>query len=411
MSYSNHRRLITGLSAGIFILFLFLNSLVFKLLVNIPRIFGVYRPTKVLVLLQNNHELRPTGGFMGSYATFTFDKLKINDFRTYDIYDADGHVPNYVAPPEAIQTAFRLGSWRLRDANWDPDFPQSAKTILWFFEQAGVEQPDILVAVNLSAVEKVFKIIPHDLYLSDYDLHVSADSLWDIAQQYSQSGFFPGSKQKKEFIYDLSKELMNEFVKLSISSKIKLITLLSNLFEEKDVQVYSVNPEIQKTFVDQKWEGSLKKPLCPISVPFCTPERIEIVEANLGSNKSNCCVTRKMKLEVVKNGQTINHNLKITFTNLDNDQNKKWGGRYLANIRIFVNDEVVERWVNILPGEEKTIDFDYQLSFVNKYLSPLFVTFQKQSGVDSFPLTIEVLDRDKIQPTAKTISKDTKFWL
>ena len=90
---------------------------------------------------------------------------------------------------------------------------------------------------------------------------------------------------------------------------------------------------------------------------------------------------------------------------------KKWGGRYLANIRIFVNDEVVERWVNILPGEEKTIDFDYQLSFVNKYLSPLFVTFQKQSGVDSFPLTIEVLDRDKIQTTAKTISKDTKFWL
>ena len=32
-----------------------------------------------------------------------------------------------------------------------------------------------------------------------------------------------------------------------------------------------------------------------------------------------------MKLEVVKNGQTINHNLKITFTNLDNDQNKKVG--------------------------------------------------------------------------------------
>ena len=200
---------------------------------------------------------------MGSYATFSFDKFKIKDFRTYDIYDADGHVSNYVTPPEAIQTAFQLGSWRLRDANWDPDFPKAAKTILWFFEQAGVEQPDILVAVNLSAVEKVFKIIPHDLYLSDYDLHVSADSLWDIAQQYSQSGFFPGSKQKKEFIYDLSKELMNEFVKLSISSKIKLITLLSNLFEEKDVQVYSVNPEIQKTFVDQKWEGSLKSLFAP----------------------------------------------------------------------------------------------------------------------------------------------------
>ena len=143
----------------------------------------------------------------------------------------------------------------IRDANWDPDFPKAAKTILWFFEQAGVEQSDILVAVNLSAVEKVFKIIPHDLYLSDYDLHVSADSLWDIAQQYSQSNFFPGSKQKKEFIYDLSKELMNEFVKLSISSKIKLITLLSNLFEEKDVQVYSVNRKFKKHLLIRNGRG------------------------------------------------------------------------------------------------------------------------------------------------------------
>lgn len=411
MAYSNHRRFIVGLSVGIVVSFLFLNSSVFELLVNLPRVFGLYKPTKVLVIFQNNHELRPTGGFMGSYATFTFDKFKIKDFQTFDIYDADGHVLNYVAPPEAIQTAFQLGSWRLRDANWDPDFSKSAKTILWFFEQAGIETPDILAAVNLSAIEKIFKILPNGLYLGDYTLNVSADTLWDITQQHSQSDFFPGSKQKKEFIYDLSKELMNEFVKLPIIQKIKLVTTLSGLFKEKDVQAYSVNPEIQKTFVELKWDGSLKKPLCPSLAPFCTPERIEIVEANLGSNKSNCCVTRRVKLEVEKNGQIINHKLKITFSNQDNDQNKKWGGRYLANIRIFVNDEVMEKWVNILPGAEQTIDFDYQLPRAKILFSPLFLIFQKQSGIDSFPLTIEVLDKNKIQTTTKMISKDTKFWL
>ena len=88
MVYSNHRRLIIGLSVGIFALFLFLNSLIFELLINLPRIFGVYQPTKVLVLLQNNNELRPTGGFMGSYASFILDKFKIKNFQTYDIYDA-----------------------------------------------------------------------------------------------------------------------------------------------------------------------------------------------------------------------------------------------------------------------------------------------------------------------------------
>ncbi|MBI2310006.1 DUF4012 domain-containing protein [Candidatus Collierbacteria bacterium] len=388
MVYSNHRRLIVGLSAGILIIFVFLNSLFFKLLVNSPQVFGLYQPKKVLVLLQNNRELRPTGGFMGSYTTFTFDKFKIKDFRTYDIYDADGHVSNYITPPEAIQTAFQLGSWRLRDANWSPDFPQSAKTILWFFEQAGIENPDIFAAVNLSAVEKVFKILSHDLYLSDYNLNVSVETLWDITQQRSQADFFPGSKQKKEFIYDLSKELINEFGKLSVFQKIKLLNTLTGLFKIKDIQIYSANSRIQKTFTDLEWDGSLKKPLCPSLIPFCTPERIEIVEANLGSNKSNCCVTRKVKLEVEENGQTINHKLKITFSNQDNDQNKKWGGRYLANVRLFVNDEEMKKWVNILPGSEQTIDFDYQLNAGNSFFSTLFLTIQKQSGVDKLPIDI-----------------------
>ena len=94
-----------------------------------------------------------------------------------------------------------------------------------------------------------------------------------------------------------------------------------------------------------------KNPLCPGLAPFCTPKKVlKSLEANLGSNKSNCCVTRKVKLEVEKDGQTINHKLKIVFTNQDNEQNKKWGERYLANIRLFVNDEIIERWVNILPG-------------------------------------------------------------
>ena len=411
MSYSNHRRLISGLAVGVFVSFLFFNSLVFKILINFPRIFGLYHPTKILVLLQNNNELRPTGGFMGSYVTFTFDKFKIKDFQSYDIYDADGHVSNYITPPEALQAAFRLGSWRLRDANWDPDFPKSAKTLLWFFEQAGLETPDILATVNLSAVKKLFNILPHDLYLSDYNLNVSADNLWEITQQHSQSDFFPGSKQKKEFIYDLSKELINEFGKLPIIQKIKLVTALNGLFEEKEVQAYAVNSEIQKTFSKFGWDGSLKKPLCPSLVPFCTPERIEIVEANLGSNKSNCCVTRRAKLEVERNGQTINHKLKITFTNQDSDQNKKWGGRYLANIRLFVNDEVMEKWVNILPGAEQTVDFEYQLASANKYLSPLFVTFQKQSGVHSFLLIIEAINRGKTETTNKIIFRDTEFWL
>ena len=83
MVYSNHRRLIIGLSVTIIVSFLFFNSLIFKMLLNFPRIFGVYQPTKVLVLLQNNNELRPTGGFMGSYVSFILDKFPYSSDFNY----------------------------------------------------------------------------------------------------------------------------------------------------------------------------------------------------------------------------------------------------------------------------------------------------------------------------------------
>lgn len=52
-----------------------------------------------LVLLQNNMELRATGGFIGSFALITFENGKLIDANVFDVYSADGQLKGYVAPP------------------------------------------------------------------------------------------------------------------------------------------------------------------------------------------------------------------------------------------------------------------------------------------------------------------------
>src|SRR3989344_469487 len=72
-----------------------------------------------IVLLQNNTELRATGGFMGSYARIETDKAGIKKIEVQDIYQPDGQIAGHVEPPYPVQEAFRQGWWKLRDSNWD----------------------------------------------------------------------------------------------------------------------------------------------------------------------------------------------------------------------------------------------------------------------------------------------------
>ena len=107
---------------------------------------------KYVVLLQNNYELRATGGFVGSYAVVDF-KNGINVY-VKDIYDADGKLPGHVEPPYPIQEAFLQGWWKLRDSNWKVDYPSAAADINWFLEQGGEKNIDGIIAVNMELFKK-----------------------------------------------------------------------------------------------------------------------------------------------------------------------------------------------------------------------------------------------------------------
>ncbi len=87
---------------------------------------------------------------MGSYAKLIFLNGGLKDFIVQDIYVPDGQILGHVDPSWPIQTAFKHGFWKLRDSNWDPDFPTASKQIQWFFEKGGEKPVDGLIAINLS---------------------------------------------------------------------------------------------------------------------------------------------------------------------------------------------------------------------------------------------------------------------
>ncbi|MDQ3018603.1 MAG: DUF4012 domain-containing protein, partial [bacterium] len=82
----------------------------------------------VLLVFQNNNELRATGGFIGTIgkASISDGQIKALDIRS--VYDFDGQMQEWILPPKPMYAV--NDRWYLRDANWFADFKESSERII-----------------------------------------------------------------------------------------------------------------------------------------------------------------------------------------------------------------------------------------------------------------------------------------
>jgi hypothetical protein len=127
----------------------------------LPGIAGWDGPRRYLVLAQNPAELRPSGGFAGTYGILTLDKGRIAEMRFDDVYvlDSQEGMP-WQEPPIALQDHL-LGrdSWELADANWSPDFPTAAGDVLRIYTvQSGDADIDGVIAITTFALDRLLEV-------------------------------------------------------------------------------------------------------------------------------------------------------------------------------------------------------------------------------------------------------------
>lgn len=115
---------------------------------GIVPVFGFDRPKTYLVAGLNEGELRATGGFMGTVGLITVADGRITESTFERVYSFEVPLEQYPAPPDDLRTTMGASWWLLRDANWWPDFPTSAESILDLFEQHQGIRADGVIAIN-----------------------------------------------------------------------------------------------------------------------------------------------------------------------------------------------------------------------------------------------------------------------
>ncbi len=305
-----------------------------NVLPHLPWIIGLDNQRRTfLVLLQNNMELRPTGGFIGSYAILTFENGQLLDFQVEDVYTADGQLKGHVEPPTQIKEILGEAKWYLRDSNWNPNFPDSAENAEWFLEKELNRQVDGVVGFNLEAAKKLISAFG-EIYLADFNEKISADNVFERAEFWSENESFPGSNQKSAFLGLMGQQLFENIKAAQPEEYTKIGQKFLEALREKEIIAYTHNDQLNLTLKELNWDGSMRSPQC--SLNNCFTDYIHINEANLGVNKSNYFLRRSIEEGItISDSGAIDHQLKINYENTAGSKN--WpGGDYKAYVRIYL---------------------------------------------------------------------------
>lgn len=268
---------------------------------------------KILLLFANNRELRPGGGFIGSFGVITLGNLSLKKIDIYDVYDADGQLKIHVEPPLPIKQYLHQPHWYLRDSNFSPDFYENYEKAKFFLrEELGWNNFDGAILITTSAVEEILKAYGK-IYLPDFKEEINSDNFFIKAQMYSEKNFFPGSIQKKSFLSSLMRQLLINSDQISYK---KLIKALKKGLDEKKIVVYFEDQNLQSTVDKFFYSGRIIKPKCSYLTSDCTSDYLFFYDANLGVNKANFYVSKQaiVYLKIDEEGK-IKQTLSLDYQN------------------------------------------------------------------------------------------------
>lgn len=364
-----------------------------------------------LLLFANNMELRPGGGFIGSFGLLRVKDYTIEEIKVYDVYDADGQLVAHVEPPDAIRRYLNQPNWFLRDSAFSPDLLENYAQAKYFLEkEMGFKSFSGAFLITTSAVQNMLAAFP-ELYLPDFNEKVNQKNFYLKTQYYSEKNFFPGSIQKKNFLGSLTKTILLE---LENASPGELAKALKKSLDEKQIALYFDDPKLQKVMDLFYWSGRTIQPKCTDEAQNCLSGYIFPIDANLGLNKVNFFVTRHMELKITFDEQGKIHNtFSIQFNNDSADVFP--GGTYrnffqfylpknitLKNISkdgVLIEDFSEENdqfkkigfFVEIPPKSSTLIKINYQLDEnLNKGRNIYQLIVQKQIGAANSDLAIQL---------------------
>ena len=308
---------------------------------------------KYLVMFQNASELRPTGGFPGTYGVVSFANGKMENLFVDDVYNLDGQLKENIIPP--IQMQHITPSWGMRDANWYVDFSASARNIEAFYKKESGQSIDGVMVINPEMIQKILEIVG-PIEMPNYKLTLDSKNVLTTIQ--SQVEYGPNRAQPKQILKDFAPLLMN---KIYTAGSDKWLTIFNTLvlgMNRKDVLMSFNNLSLESFVTDKGFGGQVHQG---------DTDYLMAVITNIKGSKTDAVTDTSLTVDTKFENDTALHTLIITRQH--NGGGAKFGFYNKQNpayVRVLVPDgaELISVTGNDKPNFTPIINYAKDKSFV-----------------------------------------------
>jgi len=292
------------------------NDELFKAL---PTVLGYERPYTYLILFLNNTEMRPGGGFIGSYGVLRVDQGKMDIIKVEGTENLDRLTPASWSPvpPTVITNHLGVDKWYFRDSNWSPDYKVNAERALVFYKgEGGVEADNIdaVIAITPTVLEEFLKITGP---IKVNGIEFNDQNLVEELEYEVEYGFKDKNiavTERKQILEPFMMALLNRVKKFLITDYNDYINLLTKMADERHILLYSKDEKIEQIAEKNGWSGEIYQG---------EGDFIMWVDANLAALKTDHAILRNLSYEVLYEEET---------------------GRYLATVKMTYAHKGVFDW-------------------------------------------------------------------
>lgn len=391
----------------------------------IEKIGSVQGVQRYLVIIQDNNELRPTGGFISSYGLITLDQGKLIDFQIDSTLSINRLIDEQVIPPTIIKQLLGQSNWNFHDSNIDADFAISAAQMAWFYQKYRSVNIDGAIGLNLTYLYYLLDQTG-PMVLADGQ-NVSQNNLFALASNPTSS---KGLDVVTSLTQVLTKKLLAGEIKFADFSRSLLKT---TTFHE--INAWFVNQKLESLAIESKISGVVKEEEChPQLLSLgCKADTIYLNESNMSLNKLNYYLRRNQNLTAKIDGLG-----KVNYT-LDYDYQypvsvplniigsyKAYYQLYLpkntSDITIAMDGELIPanlQIINTMPTLLKiefsanlTVNQNHQLEIkftspnsldLKKQLMPYTLALLKQPGIMNDNLMLKIIFPENFTPLKMTV--------
>lgn len=252
---------------------------------SLPTLFGSGEagPKTYLILIQNEDELRPTGGFITAVGRVVVVDGRMINWDVSDSYSVDDINRAYPSAPWQLQSFMNVPIMTFHDSNWSPDFPTTVRWARYLYAYKNSTSLNGVIAID-QHVLKTLLSVTGPIYVGEINATVTADN---VEQVMRMQKVHPAVDQldpnwsRKQFMTPITGALLNKFSSGQGLSWEQLLKAITGELDQRHLLVDLDDPLLSKLLTERGWDNAVSRN---------DGDFLMAIDTNVGYNKTNAVV-------------------------------------------------------------------------------------------------------------------------